>query len=89
MCRLPSKPAGNPRWLSTTYPSSKENDQPPRTSWRVVSLVPQLAGILGAYVFGPRLERPGHLLFPSFATGQEAMSVDVRKVIDRVAMRAG
>jgi integrase len=60
-----------------------------RTSWRVVPLVPQLAEILNAYIFGPRLERPGQLLFPSFATGQEATLVDVRKVIGRVAVRAG
>ena len=42
-----------------------------------------------AYVFGPRLERGGLLLFPSFATGQEAKLVDVRKLVDRVAVRAG
>jgi hypothetical protein len=52
-------------------------------------LFPQLAEILRAYVFGSRLERAGRLLFPSFATGQEAMLVDVRKVIDRIAVRAG
>jgi integrase len=60
-----------------------------RTSWRVVPLCPQLDEILRAYVFGPRLERGGRLLFPSFATGAEAMFVDVRKLVDRVAMRAG
>ena len=40
-------------------------------------------------MFGPRLERGGRLLFPSFATGQEAMLVDVRKLVDRVTVRAG
>ena len=60
-----------------------------RTSWRVVPLFPQLAEILRAYVFGPRLDRGGRLLFPSFVTGAEAMLVDVRKLIDRVAVRAG
>jgi hypothetical protein len=60
-----------------------------RTSWRVVPLFPQLAQILRAYVFGPRLEYAGGLLFPSFATGSEAMWVDVRKLIDRIGVRAG
>lgn len=60
-----------------------------RTSRRVVPLFPQLAEILRAYVFGPRLGRPGRLLFPSFATGAEAPVVDVRKLIDCVAVRAG
>ena len=60
-----------------------------RTSWRVVPLFPQLAEILRAYVFGPRLLRGGRLLFPSFATGQEAMLVDVRKLMDRISTRAG
>jgi integrase len=60
-----------------------------RMSWRVVPLAPQLAEILRAYVFGPRLERSGRLLFPSWANGTEAMEVDVRKLIDRIAMRAG
>jgi integrase len=60
-----------------------------RTSWRVVPLFPQLAEILRSYVFGPRLERGGRLLFPSFVTGQEAALVDVRKLVDRIAMRAG
>jgi hypothetical protein len=40
-------------------------------------------------VFGPRLDRGGQLLFPSFATGAEAMLVDVRKLVDRIAVRAG
>ena len=60
-----------------------------RASWRVVPMFPQLAEILRAYVFGPRLERGGRLLFPSFAEGCESMLVDIRKLIDRVAMRAG
>src|SRR5215217_4464268 len=40
-------------------------------------------------MFGPRLEWGGRLLFPSFIKGAEAMLVDVRKLIDRVAVRAG
>jgi integrase len=60
-----------------------------RTSWRVVPLFPQLADVLRSYVFGPRLERGGRLLFPSFRAGQESRLVDVRKLIDRIAMRAG
>ena len=44
-----------------------------RTSWRVVPLFPQLGEILRPYVFGPRLERGGRLLFPSFAGGTEPM----------------
>jgi integrase len=60
-----------------------------RTSWRVVPLAPQLTEILRAYVFGPRLERGGRLLFPSPVGGAESMLVDVRKVIDRIAVRAG
>ena len=50
--------------------------------------VPQLEEILRAYLFGPRLDRGGRLLFPSFMTGAEAMLVDVRKLVDRVAARA-
>ena len=60
-----------------------------RTSWRVVPLWPQLETILRAYVFGPRLGREGTLLFPSFVTGKAAPIVDVRKLLDRVAVRAG
>jgi integrase len=60
-----------------------------RASWRVVPLFPQLAEILRPYVFGPRLERGGRLLFPSFAAGQEAKLVDIRKLIDRLATRVG
>jgi integrase len=52
-------------------------------------LCPQLEEILRAYLFGPRLERTGRLLFPSFATGREATFVDVRKLLNRVACRAG
>ena len=59
-----------------------------RTSWRVVPLAPQLAEILRAYVFGPRLDR-GRLIFPSFLSGEERMLVDVRKLVDRIATRAG
>jgi hypothetical protein len=40
-------------------------------------------------VFGRRLALGGRLLFPSFATGEESPLIDVRKIIDRVAERAG
>jgi integrase len=60
-----------------------------RTSWRVVPLFPQLAEILRLYVFGPRLERAGRLLFPSFVDGHETRLVDIRKLLDRMAVRAG
>ena len=40
-------------------------------------------------MFGLRLERGGQLLLPSFVKGQEAMLVDVRKLVDRIAIRAG
>ena len=49
-------------------------------SKRVVPMCPQLDEILRAYLFGPRLDRGGRLLFPSFMTGAEAMVVDVRKL---------
>lgn len=57
-------------------------------SHRVVPLHPQLEEILRAYLKGPH--RPaGDLLFPSFATGQEAILTDTRKLIDHIAKRAG
>ena len=59
-----------------------------RGSNRVVALLPQLEEILRAYLRGP--DRPaGELLFPSFATGREAMLTDTRKLMDHVAARAG
>jgi integrase len=58
-------------------------------SWRVVPLWPQLESILRAWVFGPRLELGGRLLFPSFVSGSEAMLVETRKLLDRVAERVG
>ena len=60
-----------------------------RTSHRVVPLWPQLGEILRPYVFGPRLERGGRLLFPAFVDGREQMLTDVRKPLDRLAERAG
>ena len=60
-----------------------------RTSHRVVPLWPQLSEILRPYVFGPRLERAGRLLFPAFVDGREQMLTDVRKLLDRLAARAG
>jgi integrase len=58
-----------------------------RRSARTVPLWPQLEEILRPYVFD--LDRPpGRLLFPSFASGQEAMRTDTRKLLDHVAARA-
>jgi integrase len=54
-----------------------------------VPLWPQLEEILRAYVFGVRLTLAGSLLFPAFAGGGEAMLTDTRKLLDRVAKRAG
>lgn len=55
-------------------------------SARVVPLWPQLEEILRPYIFG---SPPSRLLFPSFSTGREAMLTDLRKLLDRVAVRAG
>ena len=60
-----------------------------RSSWRVVPLWPQLENLLRSWVFGPRLERGGRLLFPSFASGQEAMLRGTRRLLDRIAKRIG
>jgi integrase len=57
-----------------------------QTSWRVVPLFPQLETILRAWVFGP-LEAGGALLFP--ASGSAGMLSDTRKLLDRIAKRAG
>jgi integrase len=54
-----------------------------------VPLWPKLEEILRAWVFGRRLEMPGRLLFPSFATDTEALLVENRKLLDRVLLRAG
>jgi len=54
----------------------------------LVGLHPQLEEILREYLRGPH--RPtGDLLFPSLATGREAMLTDARKPIDHIAERAG
>jgi integrase len=59
-----------------------------RGSHRIVPLWPQLEAILREYLRGPH--RPaGELLFPSLATGQEAMLTDSRKLLDHIAERAG
>ncbi len=55
-------------------------------SARVVPLWPQLAEILQAHIIS---HPPKRLLFPSFATGQEAMLTDWRGTLDRIAIRAG
>lgn len=60
-----------------------------RTSHRVVPLWPQLEGILRPFVFGKRILEGGRLLFPSLATGKEAMLREPRKLLDRVAVRGG
>ncbi len=56
------------------------------TSARVVPLWPQLAAILQEYIIA---RPPSRLLFPSYATGKEAMLSDWRGTLDRVATRAG
>jgi integrase len=60
-----------------------------KQSRRTMTLWPQFEGILREYVFGVRLHQPGSLLFPSFETGREAVVTDVRKLLDRIAVRAG
>lgn len=60
-----------------------------QTSWRVVLLWPQLEEILRAWVFGPRLDMGGSLLFPSFASGEERILQETRRLLDQVAGRAG
>ena len=60
-----------------------------QTSWRVVPLWPQLETILRVWVFGPRLELGGRLLFPSLASGEEAPLRETRRLLDRVAKRVG
>lgn len=56
-------------------------------SHRTVPLWPQLAKILRPYVIGK--DAPTRLLFPSYRTGEESMLTDVRKLLDRVAEKAG
>jgi integrase len=57
-------------------------------SQRVIPLWPQLAEILRGYLKGPH--RPtGDLLFPSFASGREAILSDCRKLLNHLAERAG
>jgi integrase len=57
-------------------------------SHRTVPLWPQLKQILRAYVMG-KDEPTGRLLFPSNRGSGERMLTDVRKLLDRVADRAG
>jgi integrase len=57
------------------------------SSFRTVPLWAQLEETLQPYVFGDR--PPSRLLFPSYVGGREAMLVDIRKLIDAVATRAG
>ena len=40
-------------------------------------------------MFGPRLQLGGRLLFPSFASGQEAPLRETRRLLDRIAGRIG
>jgi integrase len=57
----------------------------PDVAWQGVRLE---GAILRDYLRGPH--RPsGELLFPSLATGREAILTDTRKLIDHVAIRAG
>ena len=58
------------------------------TSWRSIPLWPQVEQVLREYVFNPE-RPPSNLLFPSLATGKEAMVTDCRKLLDRVAVQAG
>lgn len=58
-------------------------------STRLVPLWPQLEAILRKYVFDVRVLLPATLLFPSFETGAEAMITDLRRLLDRIAKRAG
>jgi integrase len=61
-----------------------------KTSHRVIPMWPQLEAILRAWVFGPRLERGGILLVPSWsARGEERRLQDIHRLLDRVAKRAG
>jgi hypothetical protein len=61
-----------------------------RNSNRVLPLWPRLETILRAWVFGPRLERGGSLLVPSWsARGEERRLLDIHRLLDRVAKRAG
>lgn len=56
------------------------------TSARVVPMWPQLEEILRSYIF----ERPPRdLLFPTSLKSGEAMVTDIRKLLDRIAVRAG
>lgn len=56
-------------------------------SWRTIRLWPQLEQILREYLESPRAPDAGGLLFPSGVTGK--MLADVRKPLDRIAVRAG
>ena len=57
----------------------------------MIPLWPQLEVILRrSWVFGPRLERGGTLLIPSWIPcGEERSLQDITKLLDRVAKRAG
>jgi hypothetical protein len=50
-------------------------------------MFPQLEEILRPWVFGPRLEAGGSLLFP--APGKAEMLSDTRKLLDRIGKRVG
>lgn len=73
---------------TVTFRPNKWRRLKTRGSARVVPLHPQLKEILRTYLRGPN--RPtGELLFPSLATGHEAMLTDTRKLLDNIAERAG
>jgi integrase len=60
-----------------------------RDSWRVVPLWPQLKEILDPYLVERTVRRGGTLLFPSPEGGAEAMLQEIRRLIDRAALRCG
>jgi integrase len=78
----------SPERKTITYRENAWRRLKTRGSQRIVPLWPQLEAILRDYLRGPH--RPtGELLFPSLATGREAILTDTRKLIDHVAIRAG
>jgi integrase len=58
-------------------------------SHRVVRLWPQIEEILGPYLHWRLMERGGGLLFPSPGSDREQPIQDIRRLLDRIASRAG
>ncbi len=71
---------------TVTFRSNRWRRLKTASSTRVVPLWPQLAEILRTYIL---TRPPSNLLFPSFAREREGMITDIRKLLDRVAIRAG